>query len=403
MQYDFDKEVPRGGTYASKWELMQDEQNPQRMKQTDAYYGENRILPMWVADMDFTCPEPMIEALVARARQGVYGYTYAPDAYFEAVIGWMKRRHGWAISPEWICLAPGVVPALSMLVRTFIAPGEKVLIQPPVYPPFYSVVQNNGGEVVTNPLIYEGGRYRMDFEHLEQVAQDPSVRMAILCSPHNPIGRVWTAEELYRFGEICSRNNVQVIADEIHGDLIYRGSTFTPFASLEADFAERAITCSAPSKTFNMAGLKTSTCIIPDPELRARFEKTLQSNGLHGMNVFGVIAAEVAYTSGDEWLGQALDYIEGNLRYAQQYVAEHLSDISIVPPEGTYLLWLDCRKLGLDKAGMERLFLHEARVFIEDGSIFGAEGAGFQRMNIACSRSLLKEALARIATALHRI
>jgi cystathionine beta-lyase len=402
MQYDFDKEVPRRGTYASKWEVMQDEHNPQRLKQTDAFYGENRVLPLWVADMDFACPEPVIEALVARAHQGVYGYTYPPDSYFDAVVGWMQRRHGWTISPEWICLTPGVVSALNMLVRTFVAPGEKVLVQPPVYYPFYSAIQNNGGEVVANPLIYEDGRYRMDFDHLEEVAKDPRLRMAILCSPHNPVGRVWSAEELHRFGEICLRNNVLVIADEVHGDLIYRSATFTPFASLGADFSERAITCSAPSKTFNMAGLKTSNIIIANADLRARFEKTLQSNGLHGISAFGVVAAEAAYTAGEEWLRQVLDYIEGNLRYVQAYLAEHLYEISVVPPEGTYLLWLDCRRLGLDQAGLKRLFLHEARVYLEDGSIFGAEGAGFQRMNIACPRSILSEALDRIAAALRR-
>ena len=344
MQYDFSREINRRGTHSLKWGFMQDEEDPLRMKPTEAFFGENRILPMWISDMDFASPRPVVEALIERATHGLYGYTGKTDSYCEAVVNWMRKRHGWEIAPEWICTTPGVVPALNMLVRAFVAPGERVLIQPPVYYPFFGAIENNGAEMVVNPLVYENGRYRMDFGDLEEKARDPRVRLAILCSPHNPVGRVWTADELTRFGEICLKNDVLIVSDEIHGDLIYRGHTFTPFARLGEAFAQNAITCTAPSKTFNLAGLHTSNIIISNPELRGRFEKTLQSNGLFGINAFGVVAVEAAYNHGEEWLAQVLDYLEGNLRYLERVRAHpaghrdparrHLSGLDGLPPLG---------------------------------------------------------------------
>jgi cystathionine beta-lyase len=289
-----------------------------------------------------------------------------------------------------------------MLVRTFVAPGEKVIVQPPVYYPFYNAIEDNGGVIAANPLLYENGHYRLDFDGLEEIAQDPQVKMAILCSPHNPVGRVWTADELVRFGEICRRHNILIVADEVHGDLIFRGHKFIPFASLSQDFAQNTITCTAPSKTFNLAGLRTSNIIIASDELRGKFEKTLQSNGLHGVGVFGAVAVEAAYNDGEEWLEQVLAYIEGNLRYLQEYVAKHIPQITVVEPEGTYLVWLDCCALGLDRAGLRQLLLKEARVYLDDGTIFGPEGEGFERLNIACPRSILVEALDRIRVAVHQ-
>jgi cystathionine beta-lyase len=403
MQYDFSQEINRRGTHSIKWGFMQDEEDPLRANPTDAFFGENRILPLWVADMDFASPRPVVEALVARAEHGIYGYTGKTDSYCEAVVNWMRKRHGWEIAPEWICTTPGVVPALNMLVRAFAAPGERVLIQRPVYYPFFGAIENNGAEMVVNPLVYENGRYRMDFGDLEEKARDPRVRLAILCSPHNPVGRVWTAAELIRFGEICLQNDVLIVSDEIHGDLVYRGHIFTPFARLGEAFAQNAITCTAPSKTFNLAGLHTSNIIISNPELRGRFEKTLQSTGLFGMNVFGVVAVEAAYNHGEEWLAQMLDYLEGNLRYLEDYVSGRIPQVSVIRPEGTYLVWIDCRRLGLDKDGLKRLMLKEARVYLDEGFLFGPEGEGFERINIACPRPILAEALERIESAIARL
>jgi cystathionine beta-lyase len=287
-----------------------------------------------------------------------------------------------------------------MLVRTFAAPGEKVLIQTPVYHPFYSAITHNAAEIARNPLVNDGGRYRMDFADLEAKLADPAVKLAILCSPHNPVGRVWTAAELRRFGELCLDSGVPVVADEIHGDLILPGHAFTPFASIGAELAQNVIVCTAPSKTFNLAGLKTSNLIIPNPELRRRFSQAYTRSGLFGMNAFGLAATEAAYTDGDEWLDQMLAYLDGNRRALEEYVAAHLPQIRVTPLEGTYLAWLDCRELGLDTAALKRLMIEQARIYPDQGAQFGAEGAGFIRLNIACPRAILVEALERIKAAI---
>jgi len=395
MRYDFDREISRQGTGSVKWEYMR-EAGSDQWRHTDACFGKDRFLPMWIADMDFASPQPVIDALAARAQHGIFGYTQETDSYYAALAAWMQRRQGWQIAPEWVCTTPGVIPALDMLVQTFVAPGEKVLVQPPVYYPFFSAIQSNGGEVLNSPLILTGNRYGMDFADLAQKTRDPQLRMAILCSPHNPVGRVWTKDELLRFGEICLERDILIVSDEIHGDLIYSGHTFTPFASISEAFAQRTIVCTAPSKTFNLAGLQASNIIIPNEALRCRFESTLHRNGVHGLNLFGIVATETAYREGEEWLDQVLDYIGGNLRYLQQYVAEHIPQIRVVEPEGTYLVWLDCRALGLDAPALQRLMLQEARIHMNDGSVFGIGGEGFVRMNIACPRAILAEALSRI-------
>jgi cystathionine beta-lyase len=396
MDQGFDREIPREGTNSVKWEFVPSEHDPFQLKHTDQFIGEDRMLPMWVADMDFRCPEPVVNALVERAQHGIYGYTAPTADFYQSVVNWMDRRHGWAIKPEWICLTPGVVPALNMLVRTFTSAGDKVLIQPPVYGPFFMAIENNGAELVTNPLIYENQRYRMDLEDLERKVQDPRVKMAILCSPHNPVGRVWTRDELMAFGQICVDNDVLVLSDEIHGDLIYAGHSFTPFADLTPEFAQHSVICTAPSKTFNMAGLQTSCIIIPNDETRSRFKKTLLSNGLFGTNTFGVVALQAAYDEGEAWLERVHAYIEGNFQYLESYLAGHLPQINVVRPEGTYLVWLDCRGLGLNTKALSKWVMEDARIYLEDGIIFGKEGAGFERMNIACPRTVLAEALDRI-------
>jgi cystathionine beta-lyase len=402
MEHDFDVEVSRRDSNSVKWEFTQSDEDLLRWEQTDRFFGKDRVLPMWVADMDFRSPRPVLDALVARAQHGIYGYTAPTQAFYESVVRWMKKRHGWAIQPEWICITPGVVPALNMLVRAFACSGDRVLIQPPVYYPFYGAVENNGAQLAANPLVYENRRYRMDLADLEAKCRNPKVKLAILCSPHNPVGRVWTRDELVRFGEVCAENGVLVISDEIHGDLIYTGRVFTPFASISEAFALNSVTCTSPSKTFNLAGLQTSCIIIPDPHLRTRFNRVLQSDGLLGIGAFGVVALQAAYDYGEGWLRQLLDYLEGNLNYLEDYVAEHIPQLTVVHPEGTYLVWLDCRALRLDKWRLKQLMLEEARVYLDEGFIFGPEGEGFERINIACPRSLLVEALERISGAVTR-
>lgn len=403
MKHFFDEEYDREGTGSVKWEYIQGGEDLLNWEYTDRCFGPDRILPMWVADMDFRCPEAVVEAIIARAEHGIFGYTAPTHAFYLSVVSWMERRHGWKIDPRWICLTPGVVPALNMLVRTYSARGNKVLIQPPVYYPFYGAVENNASQLIINPLILEDGRYHMDLADLESKCRDPKVKMVILCSPHNPVGRVWTKDELVEFGQICIDNHVLIVSDEIHGDLIYPDHVFTPFAKISETFAQNSIICTAPSKTFNLAGLQTSCIIIPNQDLRMKFQSTLQGNGLFGINIFGMVALQAAYDQGEVWLQQVLEYINGNLEYLEQYVAENIPQLDVIRPEGTYLVWLDCRKLQLDRMELRRLMFEQARVYLDDGFIFGPEGDGFERINIACPRPILVEALDRIKQAISKL
>ncbi len=403
MTFNFDAEIDRTGTHSIKWEFLFEGHKLVFGDHAQAKHGRDRLLPMWVADMDFRCPPAVIDALTERVAHGIFGYAMPSDSYYTAVIDWMARRYGVVVEREWLVLTPGVVPALNMLVETLIAPGDKVLVQRPVYYPFFAAIENNGGEIVSNTLALENGRYTIDFDDLAAKAADPAVKMAILCSPHNPVGRVWTREELTRFGEICLANDVLVISDEIHCDLIYDGVAFTSFAAINETFAQKSIICTAPSKTFNMAGLKTSNIIIQDKEIRAKFNKTLNRHGLMGGNALGIVATEAAYTHGEAWLAEAMAYIEANYHFMVAYLAEHLPQLEVIRPEGTYLVWVDCRKLGLDPAARRQLLLGEAKVFLDNGEMFGPEGEGFERFNLACPRSILAEALERIVTAVSHL
>ncbi len=396
MQYNFDERRERKGTGSVKWEYLQTGKDPEKWVGRAEYPGRDCILPMWVADMDFPSPMPVVEALKDRASHGIFGYTVPGESYYRAVTEWFGRRQNWQIDPKWICVTPGVVPALNMLVRTFTSPGDRVLIQRPVYYPFFSAIENNGCSIENNPLLYDNNRYSMDFNDLEMKTRDSAVKLAILRSPHNPVGRVWTEEELNRFGDICLGNNVLIVSDEIHGDLTYRGSRFIPFSGMSEQFRENSIICTAPSKTFNLAGLQTSNIIIPNEEYRKRFKKTLHSNGIFGISLFGQTALEAAYTRGEEWLKQVMEYIEKNLDYLKDFVSRNLRGIEVVPPEGTYLVWLDCRGLSLDKWELKKIMLEKAGVYFDEGFIFGPEGEGFERINIACPRGILSEALERI-------
>ncbi len=399
MSYNLDAEFDRQGTHSVKWEFIIQGDQFTHGDHAHKKHGSNRILPMWVADMDFRCPPAVIEALVKRAQHGIFGYTVPTDPYYEAVISWMKRRYEWDVKREWITLSPGIVPAINMLVQCFISPGDKVLIQQPVYYPFMAAIKNNGGQIVSNSLLYKNGRYDMDFDDLAAKTADPAVKMAILCSPHNPVGRVWTPEELTRFGEICIENKVIIISDEIHCDLIFSGQTFTAFATISDTFAQNSIICTAPSKTFNLAGLKTSNIIIPNEEWRQIFGAKLWSNGLFGLNSFGVEALTAAYNHGEEWLAEVMAYVEANYQFVATYMAERMPQVTITPPEGTYLLWCDFNQLGLSSKARKALLLEQARVYLDEGELFGPEGEGFERFNLACPRSILAEALERIKTA----
>ena len=396
MKYDFDSIVNRKGTGSAKWEYMQSDADPETWVETATVPGGDRIIPLWVADMDFPSPAPVVQALKERAEHGIFGYTVPGESYLRSVAAWFSRRHNWEIDPEWICVSFGVIPALNILVRTFTDPGDKVLVQRPVYYPFFSAIERNGGSIINNPLVYRDNRYTIDFDDLTEKVKDPKVKLAILCSPHNPVGRVWSEEELSRFAEICLEQGVLIISDEIHCDLVYKGYSFTPLARINNRFADNCIVCTAPSKTFNLAGLQTSNIIISNSLLRERFKEALQSNGIFGINPFGQTALEAAYNEGDEWLEQVLGYLEGNVEYLRSFLSERIPFIKLIHPEATYLVWMDFRELGVAPGDLRRLMLYKAGIHFDEGSIFGPEGEGFERINVACPRSVLQEALSRI-------
>lgn len=389
MEYNFNQVIDRHQTGSVKWDFNQ---------QT---FGREDVLPMWVADMDFQSPQPVIDALVERAKHGIYGYSDGMDAYTKALIDWLRQQHGWEVEREWITFSPGVVSALYWLVRALVQPGEKVLIQSPVYPPFFRAIENHGCEIVNSPLKLENERFLMDFEDLE-VKLASGVKLMILCNPHNPVGRVWTREELERLGKMCLDNDVIVISDEIHGDLIYEGYQHIPFASLSTELAAQSIVCTAPSKTFNLAGLQTSNIIISNPKYRNAFKKVLELNGIHHPNVFGITAMEAAYTHGQDWLEQLMKYLKGNVDYLLSFLKQELPQIQAVRPEGTYLAWLDFRALGMEPKALQAFLVQKAGVGLNAGYTFGPGGEGFERMNLACPRSVLEEGLQRIKEAVQK-
>ncbi|MFZ3129631.1 MAG: PatB family C-S lyase [Desulfosporosinus sp.] len=384
--YDFDKIIDRHHTGCIKWDFNQ------------RTFGREDILPMWVADMDFPAPEAVVEALVNRAKHGIYGYSDGMDGYYEALIDWMQERHGWEIQRDWISFSPGIVPALNELVRGLTKLGDKILVQFPVYPPFFQAVKNHGRELVSSQLTLENGRYAMDFADLEEKF-GCGVKMMILCNPHNPVGRVWERVELERLGQLCLTHGVLVIADEIHGDLIYKGYRHIPFASLSPELALLSIICTAPSKTFNLAGLQTSNLIIPNAKYRLAFRASLNLTGIHYPNVFGMTAMEAAYRHGSDWLDQLMDYLLGNLKFLNSFLDRELPQITAIQPEGTYLVWLNFRALGMKPKALQQFLVHEAGVGLSPGYLFGPGGECFARLNLACARSVLEEGLQRIKTA----
>ena len=401
MTIDFEQEVDHYGVNSIKWEFVVDDRVLKHWDLTDPDLGDRSVLPMWVADMDFLAAPPIIEAVTRRAQRGLYGYASETDSYLSAVCGWMARRKAWAVDPEWILMMPGVVTALHVIVRHFTAPGDKVLIQRPVYHPFTFSIENNQREVVSSTLHLTGDRYEMDFDDLAEKAADPAVKLAILCSPHNPVGRVWNREELTRYAQICSENGVRVVADELHSDLIMPGRQFVSYGTLDERFLKDVFVCTAPSKTFSLAGLQTSNIIVPDAELRDELRLELRALGLWGTNPFGLVGTEAAYNHGEPWLEQVIDYIWSNLQYLDKFLKSHLPSMKLIPIEGTYLAWVDCRDLGLGGEALKSLMMDDARVYLDTGHIFGPEGEGFVRMNVACRRQTLEQALARIERAVN--
>lgn len=391
MKYDFDRIIPRLNTDSVKWD------------RTEKLFGDKNILPMWIADMDLGCPKPVTDALKERAEHSIYGYTTRSEGYFAAFVEWMRRRHDWSVEKRWIRCTPGIMPALSMAIRSFTAPGDSIVIQPPVYTPFMEVVEKNDRNLVYNPLKLNGDRYVMDYDNLKEIVVDPRVRMIILCSPHNPVGRVWTPEELEELGRICIDNDVLVVSDEAHIDFVRHGHRHTPFAKLSQKHSDNSITCTAPSKTFNLAGVQMANIIIPNEALRRPFTNTIDSLYLGLSNTFGTTATEAAYRHGEDWFDQCLEYIEDNYRYLEDFVETNLEGVRVIPPEGTYLVWLDFRELELDGRSLENFLRKEAGVAFDEGYTFGPGGDGFTRINIACSRSLVETALRQIQSALHSI
>lgn len=379
MKYDFDKLTTRYNTNCIKWDL-----------------GNKDVIPMWVADMDFEVAKPISDAIKKRAEHCIYGYTFADEKYYNSIINWVAKRKNWNIDKGWIMFSPGVVSAFNMAIKALTQPGDKVLIQTPVYYPFYSAVENNGCHIIKSSLKNENGRYTMNYDDLEEKMKDERVKILMLCNPHNPVGRVWTRDELKKLGDICLKHGVTVISDEIHSDLIYKGYKHTCFASISSEFEQNSITCMAPSKTFNIAGLQTSSIIIPNKNLRKLFSNVLTANGMMEPNVFGITASAAAYEQGEEWLEQLLNYLNSNLQFLKEYIKERIPQIEVTEPEGTYLVWIDCRKLGMDAKKLHKFMLEKAKVWFDDGDMFGTEGEGFERVNIACPHSILKEALDRI-------
>lgn len=381
----FDQMIDRAGSHSVKYDERQN------------VFGKSDVIPLWVADMDFAAPPAITEALVERARHPIYGYTCFPESLYEGVMRWMKKRHGWTIKREWIVLCPGVVPSLNAAVMAFTDVGDSVIVQPPVYFPFYSTITNNQRKILSNPLRLEDGRYTIDFDHLEHCAKQ--AKLMLLCSPHNPVGRVWNKEELASLLDIAEKHDVLIVSDEIHADLIYSGNKHLVTASV-AENPARVITAVSPTKTFNIAGLNLSVLIIPDEKQRAKMIQVFDTFHVSASNPFSIAAFETAYQKGEPWLEGLLEYLEGTRDCVEAYLAEHLPVIKLIKPQGTYLLWLDCRGLNMTDAQLKRFFIHEAGVGMNTGVQFGKmEGRGFMRLNIASRRDTILTAIKQIECA----
>ena len=390
MPVDFDTVPNRRGTNCFKYDFAREMGMPED------------VLPLWVADMDFPTAPAVLERLHALAEHGIFGYTGVKDAYFSAVHNWYAQRFGWETQRSWLVTTPGVVFAIAIAIRAFTQKGDAILIQQPVYYPFANKVTENDRQLVVNPLVLKNGRYEMDFADMERKIVDYHVKMLLLCSPHNPVGRVWTKEELLRVGEICQKHGVLVVSDEIHADFTYAGHTHRVFASVKSEFADFTITCTAPSKTFNLAGLQNSNIFIPNRQLRHAYKKELSACGCGGTNCMGMAACQAAYEAGADWLEQLKQYLAGNLAYIRQFLREKLPEIALIEPEGTYLVWLDLRKLGLTEQQQRQLIVQDAKLWLDTGTLFGQGGEGFERINIACPRTTIEQEMQRLEHAVYK-
>ena len=390
--YDFDKIIDRSGTDTFKFELR------------EKIFNKADVIPLWVADMDFAAPPAVVEAVKKRADHPVYGYTVRPESFNLSIQNWLKNRHGWNVGTDKITFTPGVVPALALSILAFSGSGDGIIIQPPVYPPFHSIVTDNDRKLVYNPLILEEGKYRIDFDGLEALASQPENKILILSSPHNPVGRLWSKEELTMLGDICLKHNVLVLSDEIHSDLALYGNKHIPFASIKKEFADNCLTFMAPSKTFNIAGFATSYVVCENDELRKGFRSIINSLHLYTGTIFSGVILEAAYNHGAEWLDALLKYIEGNIDLVYDFVKAELPQVSLVKPDATYLLWLDFRKTGWDQDRLNSFLINEANVGLNDGTLFGKDaGKGFMRMNVGSSRLVIQKALDNVKRAFERI
>lgn len=387
MKYDFDEIISRRNSNSYKWDAVMEE----------------GVLPMWVADMDFRTAPAVVEVLRKRMDHGIFGYTKVPPVYYDAIINWFTRRHGWQIDRDWIIYTSGVVPALSAIIKALTVPGDRVLVQTPVYNCFFSSIRNNGCEIVANPLVYTNGTYRIDFDDLARKATDPKVRLLLLCNPHNPVGRVWTRAELMCIGEICLRNDVLVVADEIHCELVYSGHTYIPFASISDDFRTRSVTCTSPSKAFNLAGLQIANIFAADESVRVKIDKAINLNEVCDVNPFGVEALVAAYNDGEEWLEELKCYLSDNYLYMRTFFNKYLPQFPVVKLEGTYLVWVDCSVLNRSSKEIAELLLKAEKFCINEGSMYGEAGEGFIRINIACPRQILIDGLNRLKRGLKEI
>ena len=387
MKYDFDEVIERRNTNSVKYDL------------TSEYFGTDELIPMWVADMDFRTPDFIMKAIRKRAEHDILGYSIRPDSFYQAIIDWYKKKQGWEIQRDWILFSPGIVAALSIAVKAFTNEGDKVIVQPPVYHPFFSVIRENKRIPLYNPLLEENGIYRMDIEGLKEKL-DPSVKLLLLSHPHNPVGRVWSSDELTQLAEICLENNIIMLSDEIHSDLVFRPNRHIPLCTLGEEIAQITATCVAASKTFNLAGLSSAVVVIQNEELRARFNNELSCGHLYMGNIFGSVAMEAAYSQGHDWLDQLMDYLKENLDILTRFIESDLPGVRMYPAEATYLAWLDMKDLGLKGKELRQFMIRIARLGCNDGPSFGPGGEGFQRLNFACPGSVLQKALTQLKDAL---
>ena len=387
VDYNFDEVIDRRNTDCLKYDFA-----VQRGRPKD-------VLPFWVADMDFSIAQEIEDALVKRCQHGIFGYSEATDGYFAALQNWYLKHFNWQVQRPWLIKTPGVVFALAMAVKAFTEPGDGVLVQQPVYYPFTEVIRDNDREVVNAPLALVNGHYEIDFADLEQKLANPKVKLMFLCSPHNPVGRVWTKEELLKVGDLCLKYNVITVSDEIHSDFVWDDNVHTPFATLGEEYQQNCIVCTAPSKTFNLAGLQVSNIFIPNQKLRRAFRKQIDAAGYSQLNTLGLVACQAAYTYGEEWLTQVKAYIRSNITFVDDYLKQNLPQIKMLPIEGTYLVWLDCSALGMTADEREQWLWHEAKLWFDGGGIFGKEGEAFERINVACPRATLLQGLEQLKAA----